>query len=276
MGNIYFSDSDYQKKTADIYATIKNNEVGGVIIAEINATPRDLTFVPRGTGKAAVSGRCNVETQPRGDMRDSVPKGVGFRGPMGLWFKGEYDNPNTPDDERYTVQPFGAVGTGKGTDTQIFFDPDEYLKSGCHRQGAGSQADEVLAHEMVHALRYMQGKSNQIPTANALYDNDEEFLAIVVANVYVSAKGGQLFRADHHSHDTLQPPLNTSAGFLTDQDNLKLMNIYRLTWSGTFDKLASLLKPQFNPFRELEQNLPSLSSNTTGEWRLDPPGTYKP
>ena len=41
------------------------------------------------------------------------------------------------------------------------------------------------------------GLSNPVPTVNTSYLNEEEFLAIVVTNVYVSAKGGTKFRANH-------------------------------------------------------------------------------
>ena len=43
---------------------------------------------------------------------------------------------------------------------------------------------------LIDALRYMQGKSNAIPTEDSAlgYDTEEEFLAIVAANVYMSAK----------------------------------------------------------------------------------------
>ena len=60
--------------------------------------------------------------------------------------------------------PPGMVGTGKGSDVTIYFTPDTRQKSGCNTGTYGSQPDEVLFHEMVHALRYMQGKSNAIPT----------------------------------------------------------------------------------------------------------------
>jgi hypothetical protein len=127
----------------------------------------------------------------------------------------------------------------------------------------GASPDESLHHEMVHALRNMQGKFNAIPTKNQFYDSDEEFLAIVATNVYISAKGGTQFRAHHHGHERLQSPLNTSSGFLTDQDNLDLMNIYRLSWDRIFLDLSIVVSAKFNPFRELTNNLAYLGPLTS-------------
>jgi hypothetical protein len=126
---------------------------------------------------------------------------------------------------------------------------DQYRKYKC-AGGPSSQPDDVLFHEMVHCLRYMQGKANHVPTENSFYDNEEEFLAIVVTNVFISAKGGMAFRANHHGHELLKPPLNTSQGFLVDRDNLKVMSIHRLLWTDTFNALAMVAacrSPEFRP-----------------------------
>jgi hypothetical protein len=75
----------------------------------------------------------------------------------------------TPDtDERYEDSNINRsdTGTGDGSSVEISFDPDNYTES-CIRRGAASQPDDVLLHEMVHALRMMQGKYNQIPAGRA-------------------------------------------------------------------------------------------------------------
>src|SRR5262245_54051818 len=48
--------------------------------------------------------------------------------------------------------------------------------------------DDVLLHELVHAMRQEQGVMLPLPTAggNAGYDNDEEFLAILLTNIALS------------------------------------------------------------------------------------------
>jgi hypothetical protein len=195
-------------------------------------------------------GRCNAATkgvQPQA----TAPKGVSAR--TNTFFRGDSDNPLTREDERYNLVPQSWMGTGEGSDVSLHFDVDEYRKWKCAR-GPSSQPDEVLFHELVHALRYMQGNASLVPTENALFDNEEEFLAIVATNVYISAKGGTAFRANHHDFELLRPPLNTSQGFLADRDNLRVMSVHRLLWTDTFNALAMVVAP-FNPFRELSRNL---------------------
>ncbi len=252
---IYFGGSpDAVRKQYDIYAKIESNKVGQVIIDLIRKIKKDLIFLPRDAGKVAISGVCNAETVAQEKM-DSAPKGASGRAPP-YWYRGVEDNPETSEDERFTLVPYQWTGTGAGSNVKIFFDPDGFMQSNCvNLTGAGSQIDEVLFHEMVHALRYMQGKSKCIPTDNVRYDHEEEFLAIVVTNVYISAAGGSLLRADHQNFATLKPPLTTSSGFLSDPENLKLMNINRLTWTETFMALSGVVSAPFNPFLELSHRL---------------------
>ena len=112
----------------------------------------------------------------------------------------------------------------------------------------------VLFHEMIYALRDMQGKANHVPTEDSDYTNEEEFIAIVCTNVYISAGGGSHFRADHQGHEFLKPPLNTSAGYLSNSDNLKSLTCFRLTWTELFMAMAGIPTP-FNPFAELAKQL---------------------
>ena len=254
MGNIYFGGSlEYNMAAYRVYSKIAENPVGQVIINAIMRTKKELTLVPYNKGKQALYGD-NALTKPDNPAA-GAPGGVSRVGGA-YWYAGKDDNPYTRADERYDMVPPGMVGTGSGSDVTIYFTPDMRQKSGCNAGTYGSQPDEVLFHEMVHALRHMQGQSNAIPTEDSArgYDTEEEFLAIVVANVYMSAKKCTQLRADHHGHKPLQPPLNTSAGFLTDSINLKLMNIYHLLWKPTFLALSQVTGVTFNPFHELVAN----------------------
>jgi hypothetical protein len=79
----------------------------------------------------------------------------------------------------------------------------EFLKR--HRSGlnrVGFSGDEIIFHEMVHALREM----SRLMLSNYLgssYDDIEEFIAILVANIYISEKNDadpgpdEFLRADH-------------------------------------------------------------------------------
>jgi hypothetical protein len=78
----------------------------------------------------------------------------------------------------------------------------------------------------------------------------------------MSAKGSTDLREDHTGHNLLKPPLNTSAGFLTDKDNLKMLSIYRLIWTDVFNALAVYGMGVFNPFRELNARLAYLGHSS--------------
>ena len=258
MGKIIIDGpDDYETAVESVIETIRKNEVGRVIVDGIEGTNKDLRIVPFSRGDAAVHGECNAMAHPD-SARDSAPKGIS--GPTG-WYAGDSDNPRTsPEDERYNPQrPWNLKGTGAGSDVHIYFSPASGSgTSACSSGVYGTLPDEFLLHEMVHALRDMQGKSNQIPTEGTArkYDNEEEFLAIVVTNVYMSANNKTQLRADHSGHRQLQPPLNTSSGFLKDAYNYKLMNIYNLIWKPQFWLLSIVpISAKFNPFRELTLQL---------------------
>ena len=112
---------------------------------------------------------------------------------------------------------------------------------------------------MIHSLRLMEGVENEVPTEDKLrgYGDDEEFLAIVAANVYISAsKRDDQLRADHHGFKALAAPLNTSQGFLADSDNLAMLAKYYIDEADLYQKVALVTETEakFNPFRELVFN----------------------
>jgi hypothetical protein len=166
--------------------------------------------------------QCRAIVEPKERLK-SAPKGIGGKDrtdPRDIWYSGGQDNPKTEEfDERYN--PVDQVAEGGGSDVLVYFTPSEWGggESACSGPGTSWPADQVLFHELVHALRDMQGLSNPVPTANTSYLNEEEFLAIVVEGVYVSAKGGTKFRANHSDDSVLWSPLDTSKGFVDYKDN---------------------------------------------------------
>lgn len=252
MATIYFGGApDYNQTVYGVFAAVEGNQVGRAIISRIRNSKRELTIAPY------TEGGCNAKTRAE-DAKASAPVGVWKNAPKeARWYKGHDDDPRTRSvDERYDVVK-RSRGTGTGSDVTILFTPGIYGASGCHGGTFGSMPDEVLFHELVHGLRQIQGKYNQIPTGDSFtgYGNEEEFLAIVATNVYISAKGGTQLRGGHDGHYALRPPLDTSTGFLADADNLRLMNIYRLIWADAFLDLSNVVGAKFNPFRELTNRL---------------------
>ena len=56
------------------------------------------------------------------------------------------------------------------------------------RDGPGSDADEVLFHELVHGLRYLVGVNATHNLLNNDYRDEEEFIAVVVSNIYLAER----------------------------------------------------------------------------------------
>lgn len=99
----------------------------------------------------------------------------------------------------------------KGSSTTIVYSPSDWDRPdfdlpGFHEgfSGPGSEADEVLLHEVFHALRAMAGLQvrRNVPFQRG-YDTFEEFFAILVANIYRSESKRYGQRVDHHSFKSL-------------------------------------------------------------------------
>src|SRR5262249_51865265 len=54
--------------------------------------------------------------------------------------------------------------------------------------GPGSEADAMLFHELVHASRARNTPMSMEPVTQGGYDNEEEYVATVLTNVYLSEK----------------------------------------------------------------------------------------
>jgi hypothetical protein len=249
-------DKTYAGSVQAVLEAAQKTQVGQVLLKDMEATGKTLVIKPYEGANDPVFGPCNAVTSAKSPV-DSAPLGVGKGEP---WYKGLGDHPATREDERKEENPKGYVGTGKGSDVELRFSPADVAKANCFGGKSGSLPDEVFVHELVHVVRKMQGQSNPYPTKDPGYTNDEEFLAVVTANVYISEKGSDQLRENHDGHWPLKPPLNTSKGFLANADNRHLMNIYHLIWRPTFSNLAKVINAPFNPFRQLVNDLAWLNT----------------
>jgi nucleoid-associated protein YgaU len=169
-------------------------------------------------------------------------------------FGGGADNPATPQDERFNIV---GTGTGGGVNVEVHFSPELFAAGA----GPASDPDDILLHEMVHGLREMQGEFDQVPTATQdyLYDNDEEFVAIVTSNIYVSEKKGPnaVLRKDHHGNNPLPAAESTSDGFLlNNMENLFWIKFLYSQEMAYFLSLAANVMAPFNPIREYVSQQP--------------------
>lgn len=120
-------------------------------------------------------------------------------------------------DNQGNLPPPGApriTGTGWGSDTIINFSPSTFAPGSGAPIGPGTSPDEILLHEMVHGLRQMRGRMVREPiTSNPGMDNYEEFVAILISNIFRSECGIPSMRADHHGFAPLTGPTTDPAIF---------------------------------------------------------------
>ena len=113
-------------------------------------------------------------------------------------------------------QPY--LGRGGGSDTEIRFNALMWVPPpGGGAVAPGAEADEILLHEMGHGLRQMRGQMQCSGTSdNPAYDTREEFVAILISNLYRSERRRPGLRSDHGANSPpLSAALSDSATFLS-------------------------------------------------------------
>lgn len=214
--NSYPSAADYEGAIGVVLDRICGTRTGAALIQEMARTPRILKIMP-------LNGVFNAYAGAASQQNAVIKGGVVRSGKDGQ-----------PLLKNQTTQP----GFGLGTSSPLWFDANTFIRF-CH-YGAGNKAgakpDEVLFHEMVHAARVMHGIKSAQPLKHG-YDTEEEFYAILVANIYASETGrGIDLREDHHQFDPLRA--NKNEAFLPAKDR----GDYRFT---LIDKMARQ-QPKFS------------------------------
>jgi hypothetical protein len=152
-------------------------------------------------------------------------------------------------------------GDGGGSDTIVKFTPAMWVTpdvtaafGAASAAGPGVKKDEILLHEMVHGMRQMAGTSRCAATPdNPGLDTVEEFMAIVISNMYRSEMGLTDLRADHRGFVALSPDLTNPQAFI-DKDKDKATSNYRrlMQLKTEHPELCNNLKKvpaAFNPFK---------------------------
>lgn len=134
-------------------------------------------------------------------------------------------------------------GSGVGTSTVVRFTPQMFAMGagGLRRISFGDDQRAVLLHEMAHGLRQMRGRERGRAMPGGL-ENEEEFFAILVANIFASEKGLAL-RRDHASG-----VLTNAAAWLVGVHLSRIQNMRR-DLPDVCASLAAIGTP-FNPFRD--------------------------
>ena len=119
-----------------------------------------------------------------------------------------------------------------------------------HRVLAGTKS----CHEMVHGLRQIRGTTDShTPADSPNMDTVEEFMAIVVSNVYRSELKRPGLRADHHGFAALPAAQEDPGVFLkqpakSGESNLSRMKQFKKDNPDFFEDLKKS-PARFNPFK---------------------------
>jgi len=119
---------------------------------------------------------------------------------------------------------------------------------------AGMETEDALLHEIVHALRFMQGlvDDHDDPMFEG-YNQIEDFLAVVIANIAMSERNPTLALRRHHNFfEKIPPHLSTPSGFLSHAPNVaRLKRAYMEEFSLFHNIAGSPHRNSFNPIREM-------------------------
>lgn len=126
----------------------------------------------------------------------------------------------------------------------------------CKGRGAVGETHEALFHELVHAFRVVSRSSIVTATSTQKlsgglrdHSNIEEFLAVMVTNIYASANGKHDLRANHRTHDVLPDALAGSFKFFSlGEPVFRLVEGFCWAHKGFTGALAKINAP-FNPIR---------------------------
>lgn len=164
------------------------------------------------------------------------------------------NSPSAPDNP----YPQYAPRADPDTDEVIHFIPQSWLwgdqrfarGKSCRDDDANFKPDDVLFHEMIHALRRMRGLHRRDVFEDidpSPYDNSEEFAAIIITNIYVQVCNPP--RKIRGSHDLS----------FAEEKNRNLRTFYSL-YSTQIGRLYNEMKDlapaladfdvEWNPFRQ--------------------------
>lgn len=140
-----------------------------------------------------------------------------------------------------------------GADSVIHFSPHMWSHDGkpgsAGFNGPGSAVDEVLFHEMIHGLRHMKGVNVEHVNVDDNYDNEEEFIAVVLSNIYLAEKKLHKLRGGHDGFNEMMRPND----FSKNPRYMQLLRNFKAKQRAFYHALAHISedKAWWNPVRDL-------------------------
>jgi hypothetical protein len=156
-------------------------------------------------------------------------------------------------DDRWPVQ----IGRTQVMAAKLNFSPLNFIHNPCNADPVSGPMD-VLVHELVHCERSLSWlmSDTKLTGVLAAYENEEEYFAVVYANVYASvhsvAEVGNTGLRSDHGHGVLPAADMDSAIFLSHPENYNLIRKYCDQEPGLTQEVAEV-SAKFNPFRTYYQ-----------------------
>lgn len=242
--------SFYETQVASILDNIKATVAGQVLLREITSMPmgKSVRIIPIAFGTQ------DARTIPA-DTAGSVPSGETLAFPN-----------SAP-----------VVGTGAGSNVTVRYDMMTWLTKALQTgQVQNLMPDDVLVHELLHALRMQAGKIRLLDMGNAShnqkYGNREEFLAMMVADIYVSERN-----AKYGANQALRANIGPVSGFQA-MSNAEAAAFY-LAHKDAIDRFSNEMTglvhgggaqglihspARFNPLRDAQQAFDALRRRMAG------------
>ena len=221
---------DYETDVTFAIYEIASHPVGQALLAEFDMTPSQTVSIHPWANEDEANSSASAD-DPNDATSVGMPK-LDTRGRPSARRQGSGTGEGSDATVNYTASMWGADGTARAT-------------------GPGTGKDELLLHELVHAARSVVGVHYRLPV-NLLYDNEEEFLAVFITNIYLSNKGQKKLRANHHGHDALRDPEQFLDNMKLSPTPRTLMERLRLKQPRLFKALAAIpaASAAFNPVRQ--------------------------
>ncbi|RIK77215.1 MAG: hypothetical protein DCC68_17860 [Planctomycetota bacterium] len=167
----------WENSVDNLIGVLTKKHVGWAVMKALHDSGHTLTIVPN------PSKDCNATTYPE-SAQDAAKKGK--------------------EAEHCSKEAKGSnLGTGKGTSSKITFSPGQWVKNGqCAVGAAGRDGDEILLHEMCHAMRYAAGMRTSCFETPVGFGDYEELVAVTITNVF-SSETNRTLRRDHEGFAAL-------------------------------------------------------------------------
>jgi hypothetical protein len=234
-GNIWIDDTSraYRREVERYLDLIRGTRAGRTLIRFIGLKPRWVFIVPRRPTKDdPINAFASPKNAADAYAKDYVrTRDVNLLGLMTL------------------KMPTGVVGTGSGSPVWVRYHPATWRQLNANMGGVapGDGPAEVLFHEMVHAMRMLNGLlSDDVVPEDIRMDDVEELYAILAANVYRSERGFKLMRRDHWGSDKLDALADPELYY----DHFKRPIDEWFTAQRAFCMAMAESSAKFNPFKE--------------------------